>query len=248
MSLPAAFPCLGRQSVRGRIIVDKKLIEMNQEEKEMYCKEILRETQKKFGDSVALAFSGGKDSTVLLHLVRTLFDGKIPWKVFTLDTGAEFKEIKEFMRKLSGEWGFDLITLRNKEVPDMVAPTQDKAECCYLRKVIPLNAAIVDHNLKALVTAVRWDEQSARVDDEFFTSKETPPHVRVQPMLHFRELDIWSYIKKYSIPYCELYKKGYRSIDCEPCTNPFGMAGMERGGRDPDKDRVMESLREAGYF
>ena len=221
---------------------------MNLEEKETYSKEILRETQKRFGDSVAVAFSGGKDSTVLLHLVRTVFDGQIPWKVFTLDTGAEFREIKEFMGKMAGEWGFDLITIRNKDVPDMVSPLQDKAECCYQRKVIPIHAAIIDHNLKALVTAVRWDEQSARVNDEFFTSKEKPPHVRVQPLLHFRELDIWSYIKKYSIPYCELYKKGYRSIDCAPCTNRFGNAGMERGGRDPDKDRVMESLREAGYF
>jgi phosphoadenosine phosphosulfate reductase len=228
--------------------VDKRLVDMNLEEKETYSKEILRETQKKFGDAVAIAYSGGKDSTVLLHLVRTVFGGQIPWKVFTLDTGAEFSEIKEFMGKMSGAWGFNLITVRNKEIPDMVSPPQDKAECCYQRKVIPINAAIIDHHLKALVTAVRWDEQSARVNDEFFTSKETPPHVRVQPLLHFRELDVWSYIKKYSVPYCELYKKGYRSIDCEPCTNRFGKAGTERGGRDPDKDRVMESLRDAGYF
>ena len=228
--------------------MDKRLVEMDLDEKETYCKEIIRETQNKFGDSVGIAFSGGKDSTVLLHIVRTVFSGKIPWKIFTLDTGAEFSEIKEFTHKLSDEWGFDLITLSNSDVPEMTAPPQNKAECCYLRKVIPISKGIIAYDLKALVTAVRWDEQVSRVNDEFFTSKETPPHIRVQPMLHFRELDIWAYIKKYSIPYCELYKKGYRSIDCEPCTNRFGLSGMERGGRDPDKDRVMESLREAGYF
>lgn len=228
--------------------MDKKLVEMTLEEKEEYSKGIILEAYKNFGSSVAVAFSGGKDSTTLLHLVRTAFDGKIPWKVFTLDTGAEFKEIKEFMVGLSEEWGFDLTVLRNNDMPEMITPPEDKAECCYKRKVIPINTAIVDHNLKALMTAVRWDEQSARVNEQFFTPKETPPHVRVQPVLHFREIDIWSYIKKHSLPYCELYKKGYRSIDCEPCTSPFGRAGMERGGRDPDKEKVMERLREAGYF
>ncbi len=228
--------------------MDSKLVEMTLEEKENYSEEIIREAYRKFGDDVAVAFSGGKDSTTLLHLVRTVFDGNIPWKIFTLDTGAEFDEIKQFMGKLAGEWGFNIIVLRNKEISDMTAIERDKAECCYKRKVIPVNKAIVDYNLKALMTAVRWDEQAARANEQFFVSKETPPHIRVQPVLHFREIDIWSYIKKHSLPYCELYKKGYRSIDCEPCTSPFGRAGMERGGRDPDKERVMERLREAGYF
>jgi phosphoadenosine phosphosulfate reductase len=227
--------------------VDKEFVRMPLERKEEYSKEIIREAYEKFGSHVAIAFSGGKDSTTLLHLVRTIFNGEIPWKVFTLDTGAEFKEIKEFMRKLAGEWGFNLIFLRNNDIPDTISPSQDKAECCYARKVIPVNTAIVDHNLKALMTAVRWDEQPARVGEQFFAPKENPPHVRVQPILHFRELDIWSYIKKHSVPYCKLYKMGYRSIDCEPCTS-IGRAGTEREGRDPDKEKVMERLREAGYF
>ena len=228
--------------------MDSKLVKLTLKEKENYSEEIIREAYRKFGSDVAVAFSGGKDSTTLLHLVRIVFDGNIPWKIFTLDTGAEFREIKQFMAELAGEWGLNIIVLRNPEVSDMTSSHRDKAECCYKRKVIPVNKAIVDYDLKALMTAVRWDEQAARANEQFFVSKETPPHIRVQPVLHFREIDIWSYIKKYSLPYCELYKKGYRSIDCEPCTSPFGGAGMERGGRDPDKERVMERLREAGYF
>ena len=228
--------------------VDEKLLGMDLEGKEAYSKDIIREAHKKFGNDVAVAFSGGKDSTTLLHLIRTVFEGEMPWKVFTLDTGAEFEEIKAFMKSLAEQWKFEIMVLRNEQAPDITIPPSDKAECCYQRKVMPVNAAIIEHQLKALMTAVRWDEQSSRVDEPFFSPKETPPHVRVQPILHFRELDVWSYIKKYSIPYCELYKKGYRSIDCAPCTTPFGKAGAERGGRDPDKEKVMERLREAGYF
>jgi phosphoadenosine phosphosulfate reductase len=227
--------------------VEKRLLEMTLEEKENYSREIIGETYKKFGKEAAIAFSGGKDSTTLLHLVRTVFDGTLPWKVFTLDTGFDFKEILKFVRNLAEEWQFDVTFLKNDTI-SAETPVADKAECCYMRKVVPLNAAIANHKLKALVTAVRWDEQSARAHELFFTTKETPPHMRVQPILHFRELDIWSYIKKYGVPYCELYKKGYRSIDCEPCTNPFGTGGMERGGRDSNKEKIMERLREAGYF
>lgn len=102
---------------------------------------------------------------------------------------------------------------------------KDKAECCYQLKAVPINNAIKAYNLNALITAVRWDEQEARINEEFFTWRDNPPHMRVQPILHFRELDIWAYIKKHGIPYCDLYKRGYRSIDCE---RP-APASMEKG-------------------
>lgn len=47
-------------------------------------------------DGVYVAFSGGKDSTVLLHLVRQVYP-KTP-AVF-IDTGLEYPEIREFVRQ-----------------------------------------------------------------------------------------------------------------------------------------------------
>jgi phosphoadenosine phosphosulfate reductase len=228
--------------------VDKKLTELSLGEKEEHSREVIRETLRRFGDDVGVAFSGGKDSTTLLHLIQSVFEGKMPWKVFTLDTGFEFQKIKEFIGKIARDWNIEVIELRNNEVVHMEEPSHDRGECCYLRKVLPINAAISAYNLRALMTAVRWDEQAERTDEQFFADKEAPPHSRVQPLLHFTEFDIWSYIRKYSLPYCDLYKKGYRSIDCEPCTRPFGGDGAERGGRNPDKEKVMKRLREAGYF
>ncbi len=228
--------------------MDKKLMEMLLEEKEAYTKKIIIEAYERFGNDIAIAFSGGKDSTTLLHLVKTAFDGRIPWKVFTLDTSVEFEEIKQFVHRMANEWEFELITLRNDEALKSIEIAKDKTECCYLLKAVPINNAIKDYGLKALMTAVRWDEQEARINEEFFTLRENPPHIRVQPILHFREVDIWAYIKKYNIPYCELYKKGYRSIDCEPCTRIHGAGGAERGGRDQDKEEAMRRLRAMGYF
>lgn len=228
--------------------MDNKLMEMPLEEKERYSKRIIQEAYERYGKDMAIAFSGGKDSTTLLHLVKTTFDSRIPWKVFTLDTTVEFKEIREFIHKVAEEWNLELVSLRNDEALKTIEIAKDKAECCYLLKAVPINKAIVDYGIKALMTAVRWDEQEARVNEEFFTPRENPKHMRVQPILHFKEIDIWAYIKKHNIPYCELYKKGYRSIDCMPCTGKHGPGGAERGGRDQNKEEIMKRLRAMGYF
>lgn len=56
----------------------------------------------------ALAFSGGKDSTVLWHLVREHFP---QWNnrlaIIYGNTGVEYPESLQFARKLGKEWGDD---------------------------------------------------------------------------------------------------------------------------------------------
>ncbi|GAB5045782.1 phosphoadenosine phosphosulfate reductase family protein [Thermodesulfovibrio sp. TK110] len=228
--------------------MDEKLISMQLHEKEAYSKNLIKNVYDRYGDDVGVAWSGGKDSTTLLHLIKSLFNGKVPWKVFTIDTGVEFKEIIEFIHKIHKEWGFELITLSNKEALKTLEIAKNKVECCYLLKTIPINKAIADYKLKALLVGLRWDEQEARINEKFFAQRDNPFHMRVYPILHFKEIDIWTYIKKYNIPYCELYKKGYRSIDCEPCTKLYSGEGHERMSRDQDKEKVMKRLREMGYF
>lgn len=54
----------------------------------------------------AIAFSGGKDSTVLWHLIRTYFPDK-PYYIVFGNTGVEFPESLNFARKIGEEWGGD---------------------------------------------------------------------------------------------------------------------------------------------
>jgi len=223
-----------------------KLYNWTLEEKEKESRKLLKEAIERFGmEKVAVAWSGGKDSTTVLHLIRQEFK-KVIIPVVFIDTSVKFKEIYSFRDKLAKEWNLNLIIVKNEEALKTIKIAQNKEECCYLLKTIPLREAITSHGWQALITAVRWDEQEARKNETYFSHRETPPHTRIHPILHFRELDIWAYIRKYNIPYCELYHKGYRSLGCEPCTRIGGEA--ERAGRDKNKEEIMQRLRGMGYF
>lgn len=223
-----------------------KLYNWTLEEKEKESRKLLKEAIEKFGmEKVAVAWSGGKDSTTVLHLIKQEFK-KVIIPVVFIDTSVKFKEIYSFRDKIAKEWNLNLIIVKNEEALKTIKIAQNKEECCYLLKTVPLREAITSHGWQALITAVRWDEQEARKNETYFSRRETPPHTRIHPILHFRELDIWAYIRKYNIPYCELYHKGYRSLGCAPCTKIGGEA--ERAGRDKNKEEIMQRLRGMGYF
>ncbi len=196
--------------------------------------------------AIALAWTGGKDSTTLLSIVRKMYNGIVPFKVFNIDTSVKFDEIYDFRDRLAREWQLDVVILRHADPGSVIRSSRDPGECCYLLKTKVLEDGIKKHGIRALLTGIRWDEQPARADERYFSERED--HVRVNPILHFLERDIWEYIRLNNIPYCELYNKGYRSLGCAPCTSLSNSGGPERSGRAQDKEEIMERLRESGYF
>jgi phosphoadenosine phosphosulfate reductase len=211
-------------------------------------KAVLQEALTRFSGHIALAWTGGKDSTTCLHLLKEMGGGQVAIPVLNIDTSVKFPEIYEFRDRLAQEWGLNLIIERNDEALRTMEIAKDKVECCLRLKAEVISRAMEKYNWQALITGMRWDEQPDRDQEIYFSPRDNPPHVRVHPILHFTELDIWQYIQDHAAPFCSLYRRGYRSLGCAPCTKLGVSGGQERAGRDQQKEELMKRLRAMGYF
>jgi len=257
----------------------------------------IREAYRRFRDRLGALVSWGKDSVTMLYLTRKAFFGRVPIKVIHIDTGYKLKEIYEFRDKLVKEWNLKLVIAKNeKALREGMGPERGRFICCTALKTEALKQCIQKHGFKALLVAIRRDEHAIRAKERTFSPrthdskwlyKEQPPelwehftvkldetrtHLRVHPMLWWREIDIWRYIKKEKIPVNPLYFSGtrkpnyrYRSLGCEPCCVPIRSNARnvdeiikelettkiaERAGRvqDKEKEYMMLKLRSLGYL
>ena len=198
-------------------------------------------------DRVAVAFTGGKDSTLALFLWRQVLletsSGASPLALH-LDTGVKFPEVLELRDQCARNWGVRLHVARpqNTRVPVGI----DKAACCKARKIDPLLTAIKELGVTLLITGIRADEHPSRAALSVF--EECSGHKRLHPLLTFSEMDVWAAIQEHDLPWVHLYARGYRSLGCVPCTELPRKDGGERSGRAVQKEAIMEDLHALGYF
>lgn len=190
-----------------------------------------------------IVWSGGKDSTVVLNLVKEVTDDqekKLPPALF-IDHGDHYPETLDLLDKVSQEWGFRIITARNDNVLNNINKGKIKLSALseeniaeakridfhgelfeysleteignHLLKTVAMNNIISRYRFDALFTGVRWDENLARSLEVFISPRDNPEHVRVQPVLPFLEKDIWRYMFDKELPIHPKYREGYRSID-----------------------------------
>jgi phosphoadenosine phosphosulfate reductase len=268
----------------------ESLLSLHIDQKVEKTKSVIREAIEKFGiEKIAIAMTGGKDSTTNLWLSRQACNEmgvKLPVCMF-IDEGDVFDEIIEFVNHIQKLWSLEIAYLKNEDVSSKAtgignlikvsslkesnqaalkemgftdpefAFIPDSTVCNHIMKTVPMREFILKNGITAISTAIRWDEQEARKEEDYFSSRANPEHTRIHPILHFRERDIWIAIFKYDIPFNKLYKLGYRSLGAKCATGrasdiPAWMQDLEhtreRVGRGQDKEQVMEQLRALGYM
>jgi sulfate adenylyltransferase subunit 2 len=240
---------------------------------------------------LALLWSLGKDSNVMIWLARKAFFGHVPFPVMHVDTGRKFPEMYAFRDRYAREWGVDL---KIEPCPpiEAVDPTLPPAARSAARKTEGLRAALARHRFDGLIAGIRRDEEATRAKERVFSPRgvegrwdvrDQPAefwdhfnarlpagaHLRVHPILHWTETDIWAYTLREGIPVIALYLarngKRYRSLGDADITFPVdSQAGSieeiiaeldttktpERAGRamDHEAEDAFERLRVAGYL
>ena len=104
-------------------------------------------------------------------------------------------------------------------------------ECCKLRKVGPLFAALQGYEI--WFTGLRRVQSPTRANlkpiDRFppASGKEL---LKVSPLANWSDREVWQFAREREIPVLSLYNEGYTSIGCAPCTaKPLDESNLRSG-------------------
>ena len=251
---------------------------------------IFREAFNKV-EKLGMLWSLGKDSNVMVWLARKAFHGHVPFPLIHIDTGMKFPEMYAFRDQYSKEWGVNLM-LGDCPPVESMDPSLPPAARSAARKTAGLKTFLEKEKFTGIFAGIRRDEQATRAKERVFSPRgesgawnfrDQPPefwdqfntdfppgtHLRIHPLLHWTEVDIWRYTQREGIPTIDLYfskdGKRYRSLGDKDITFPVDSQATtideiidelettkvpERAGRamDHESEDAFERLRADGYM
>jgi phosphoadenosine phosphosulfate reductase len=181
------------------------------------CEDIAIDRLKYFEDSALsmhpdgyyLAYSGGKDSDVILDLAKR---SGVKFKAYHHLTTCDPPELVYHVRTHSE---VDIIKpeltmwklIRKKGMP----PRRNARYCCEVLKEKGGKGQIT-------ITGVRWGESNRRSKRRMLEGcyKDKSKHY-LHPIIDWTDTDVWNYLRSRQIPYCSLYNEGLKRIGCILC-------------------------------
>ncbi len=189
---------------------------------------------KEFKNEIALFSSFGADSALLISLIAEI-DPSAP--ILFLDTEKHFKETLEYVETLATQFGLKDIRILKPD-PNIVKNIDPNGDlwskqpnrCCWMRKVEPLQRAVREMGIHALITGRKRYQTDERQDMGYFQIDEDGVF-RINPLAFWTREQIKEEFAKRNLPKHPLVASGYKSIGCQPCTLPVAEGQNERDGR-----------------
>lgn len=192
-------------------------------------------------EEVAFSFNGGKDSTVLLHLLRAGYflhqaeqsdlngdltdcDFTFPIRTIYFESSSAFPEINSFTYETASTYGvlLDIIRLDFKS---------------------GLEALLKANPIRAIFLGVRIGDPTAVGQEQFSPSSSGwPPFMRVNPILDWSYRDVWAFLLTCKVRYCSLYDQGYTSIGSIHDTVPNALLCIKNSDNSKEKFRAAYML------
>jgi phosphoadenosine phosphosulfate reductase len=203
------------------------------------AQELLAWAVDRFDGRIVLTCSWQQQSSVLVDMLHQLGAGI---RIVELDTGLLFPETYETRERLVARYGLELERIDPRETVDEQALSEgpklwrrDPDRCCALRKVEPLERALV--GMDAWITGVRRAQSITRAGARVL---ELDPRgvVKVQPLAGWSDEDVKGYLFAHDVPYNPLHDRGFPSIGCTPCTRAIRPGEDSRAGRWADAEKT----------
>ena len=186
---------------------------------------------------VIFTTSFGYEDQVITDMI---FRNDLPVKVVTLDTGRMFEETYKVFRSTMERYGKPIKAyfpptdkvekLLNEKGPfSFYESLENRKECCFIRKVIPLKRALEGNEI--WITGLRAAQSENRSDLREFVWDEGNSILKYNPLIEWSLDEVKNYVKENNVPYNVLHDKGFVSIGCEPCTRAIKPGESFRAGR-----------------
>ena len=207
-------------------------------------KEILFSLFKRFEERAAIVTSGQLSGTILIHLAH---ENNLPFRICTLDTLRLFSETYDFFEQVEERYGIHVERIKpdSQEVDRMVSrhgehlffdSKEKQNHCCEIRKVKPMQGLL--DTLDVWFTGLRRDqsEQRQRLPKAEIIDHSGRSILKVNPLAHWDEEQVWSFIHKNNVPVNPLLKPDehgayFESLGCTICTTRIQPGEPKRAGR-----------------
>lgn len=213
-----------------------------------------------------MLYSIGKDSAVILHLIKKAFyPSTPPLTLLHVDTTWKFKEMYNFRDKVEKDIGMELIIYQNPDAKKKgINPFDHGTLHTDIWKTEGLKKALNKYKFDAAICGARRDEEKSRAKERIFSFRDSKhfwnpkaqrpelwslynarkfkgENIRVFPLSNWTELDIWQYIFMEKIEIVSLYLAAPRpTVKRE---GSFLMVDDERFPLYPDEKPVIRSIR-----
>jgi len=219
------------------ITMEQRIAEWNERFGRAPAEEVIDFFTKTFGKGVCLSSSMGAEDQVLTHIMATRDPS---CTIFTLDTGRMFHETYDLIDRTNKQYNIKIEVLfpdyknvqkmvREKGINLFYDSVENRKLCCSIRKVEPLKRAL--EGMQAWITGIRKDQTIDRFNTSLIEWDENYNLIKINPLYRWTEKMVWEYIRSNSVPYNELFDKGFRSIGCQPCTRAVEAGEDPRAGR-----------------
>ena len=204
------------------------------EDKSSEAREIVRDALRSAGPA-CVTCSFQTEDMIVVELVREQIPD-VP--VLFLETGYHFPEVYHYRDEMTKRYRLNLVnvvprqSLKEHEAAFGLLHQTRPDECCKLRKVGPLFAALEQYSV--WFTGLRRVQSPTRANlqpSDRFPLPSGTQLLKVSPLATWTDQEVWQFAREHDIPVLPLYNDGYTSIGCAPCTAKPTDANNLRSGR-----------------